>query len=337
MSHSFTKRNHYNPCFWVAYWNEEYFRAATASTETKLKPRDQTIFTLNIRANKVVRTTVDNVHFDKGLGIAEIAPDSMKDFCKRRFPSEYDEFCKNLGENPEILYHDFEDILTGVEKVGGYSSLIEAVKRGGLSSVEHKGFLTCLLVIHVLRSHEVMQSMIEFSGIKRMPKWEYFWLLKNAWSNKLVLARAVTPLAFSQWVLYQVEQPRFPLCDSPVIVGRNNIMVILSPRLLLEINLNVPWPEDHWIERSGISNSKFREFRRRAISNTFKEIVFSSSEELETWRRLPEFKTRVALLNDSAGNRTAIKEATLRAMWVIDGFGRLPHDFEKKISHVFNA
>lgn len=333
MRNAFTKRNHYNPCFWTAYWNPVYFEAALNDNASKLNPREQQIFCLNARANKVLPTIVENVHYDKELGVAEITQDQMKRFCKSRFPAEYEQFYRNIENHPETLYLDFEDILSGIENKGVYNSLMEVIRRGGLASVEHKGFLSCLLAIHALRSHEVMNSMLDAAAKLGIAKFEYFWLLKNAWSNPYILARAVTPLALSQWVLYRTEEHCFPLCDSPVMVGKSTVMVVLSPRLLLEINLNVPFPEDRWIERAGVSASKFREFRRRAINNTFKEIIFHSAEELDRWRRLPEFISRSTLLSDAKQYDAIIGEAAGRVLWAIDGFGRVPPDFERRIRH----
>lgn len=334
---AFTKRNHYNPCFWTAYWNPEYFAAVTEERDIPGAARDQVVFALNLRADKVLKAKVRELHYDKGLGVAEIMPDSMMRFSKRWFPSEYRELEEYVQKNPETLYIDFEDTLAGIEEKGGYDALIEAVKIGGLSSVQHKGFLTCVIVIHALRSYEMMKSMVETASIYGIDKWEYFWLLKNALGNPLVLARAVTPLAFSQWILYQTDEHRFPLYDSPVMVRENTLMVVLSPRLLLEINLNVQSPEDHWLHCDRISNSKFREFCRRSIMNSFKEIIFHDREELEQWRRLPEYKARVKVLGDSMLAGQLLHEAANRIIWAIQGFGRVAPDFEKKIRHIFNA
>jgi hypothetical protein len=284
-----------------------------------------------------MKVPVRELHYDKGLGVAEITPDSILRFSKRWFPSEYRKLEEYVQKSPETLYIDFEDTLTGIEEKGGYDALIEAVRIGGLSSVQHKGFLTCVIIIHALRSHEMMNAMVETTSIYGIDKWEYFWLLKNALGNPLVLARAVTPLAFAQWILYQTDEHRFPLCDSPVMVCENTLMVVLSPRLLLEINLNVKSPEDQWLHRDRISNSKFREFRRRSIMNSFKEIIFHDRAELEQWRQLPEYKARVRALGDSVLAGRLLQEAANRIIWATQGFGRVAPDFEKKMHHVFNA
>ena len=337
MTNAFTKRNHYNPCFWTALWNRTYYRAFLDGEIESEKAREQTVSVLNFRSARIYETKVDSVHYDKGLGIAEITVESMRRFCQKWFPSESGGLESYVIDHPESLYLDFEEILAGIESKGFYDSLMEAAKIGNLSSVEHKGFLTVALIIHAMRSHEMMASMIEVASLKGMDKWEYFYLLKNVWGNPLMLARAVTPLACSKWVLYRTEDHRFPLCDSPVMINRDTVMVVLSPRLLLEIHLKTSAPEDDWTVRDGINSSKFREFRRRAIENGFKELIFSDREELEDWSKTPDFKARTAALDNINTRRNVIGDAANRVIWAMAGFGRVPQDFERSIRHIFNA
>jgi len=337
MGHILTNNNHYNPCFWTAYWNEQYYETARKEENPLLKPRDQKIFSLNVYADKIFPSKVENVHFEKKLGVAEITPESMKRFCARWAPSKLEKFSNYLKDHPENLIIDFEDILTEIEKKCGYDSLINFVKNERIESVQHKGFLTCLFVYHALRSYEMMNAMINnFQGIG-VDKWEYFWLLKNAWGNSLILARAVTSIAFSQWIIYRTDKHKFPLCDSPVMVNRSSVMVILSPRLLLEINLNVKSPEEIWKIKDGISSSKFREFRRRAIQNTFKEIIFHDESELQYWQKTKEYKLRGSLIRNKNDLQTLIQEAASRVIWLVNGCGRIPNDFEEKMSQFFNS
>ncbi len=337
MAKIFAERNHYNPCFWTACWNIAYFNALVEGKSKSLRAREQEVFVLNLLSDKIYHDRVKNVHFDKDLGVAELTPETMKDFCLRRYPSKYEHFCQSMENHEETLYMDFEDILTGTEKLESYKSLIEAVVAGGIQSVEHKGFLTCHIILQAMRSHEMMTSMIDTLDSLGIPKWEYFWILKNAWGNKLVLARATTPLAFSRWSVYVTDKHMYPLCDSPVMINKNTLMAVLSPRILLEISINGPVPEDTWTVREGISSSKYREFRRRSIKNSFKHIISHDPEELKLWQSTPEFKARSRELRDSAKAAGLRTEAANRVIWAINGFGRVPHDFEHRIKNVIDA
>jgi len=304
--------------------------------ETKRPAREQEVFALNIRGDRIYRTKVERIHYDKNLGIAEMTPDGMKNYCLRWFPGRYDSFARHVDEHPESLFIDFEDILSAIEGKDGYNSLLHIARNSGISSPEHKGFLTCNLVMHAMRSHEMMTAMINATGSLGLEKWEYFLLLKNAWGNPLILARAVTPLALASWVFYRTSTHCFPLCDSPVMINSDTLMAVISPRLLLEVNLNTTAPsEDSWTIQDGISPEKFSEFRRRAIANTFKDIIFHDVDELERWRTQPEFRARIITLSNLTTAQSAVADAANRVIWAINGFGRVPPQFEDWVRHLF--
>jgi hypothetical protein len=321
---NFTKRNHYNPCFWTAYWNPSYFDSIMAGKPVEGKVRDQKVFTLNIHADKVCLTKVDNVHFQKDLGVAEITPESMKRYYERFYPEQLDEFCKYLESHPDSVCIDFEDILTGLEKIGGYDSIIDSIINAGLTSVEHKGFLSIVLIYQAMRSFEMMTFMVESASKKGIDKWEYFVNLKNAWANPQLLARAVTPLAQGKWTFYRTKTHKFPICDSPILINQNSVMAILSPKLLLEIDLTIQKAEDYWEIKEGIHFSKYREFCRRTINNTFHDILFHDADLLEQWRRLPDYKIRHRVVNNREDMKADIAESARRVVFALLGFGRIP-------------
>jgi hypothetical protein len=78
MSQYFTKRNHYNPCFWTACWNPDFLGAVMNDLKKQGDARQQTVYSLNLRSNIIRQTTVDDVFFQKNLGIAKISPESIK-------------------------------------------------------------------------------------------------------------------------------------------------------------------------------------------------------------------------------------------------------------------
>ena len=329
---TFTKRNHYNPCFWTALWNEGYYSRYCSGRASRDVPRKQPIYALNFRAGKILSTTVERVHFHKNLGVAEITPESAKRFSARWYPDKYEHIADYVATHPEVFYLDFEDILTGMETTAHYSSLMQVAKFGDLPSVQHKGFLMCILMIHAMRSFEFMSAAIADMGTSGIDKWEYFWMLKNAWSSRSFLARAVTAPAFAEWTLWRTTDHAFPLCDSPVMINRDSLMATLSPRLLLDINLNVSRPEQYWRLRDDMPKHKIAEFRRRSIANTFKEIIFPDPHVLREWLSSDHAMARIASLRDPISTRQCIEEAASRVIYGIGGFGRVPDDFENWFS-----
>src|SRR5262245_40302338 len=116
-----TTKNHYNPCFWTAHWNRDYLARVLRGERGTCDVRSQQVFVLNVKADRIYKHAVENVHYDKNFGLAEISPEDAKDFCKRHFPEEYDQFCKDMdaqGEGHYIL--DFENILTTLEQTPAY-------------------------------------------------------------------------------------------------------------------------------------------------------------------------------------------------------------------------
>jgi len=337
MSHVATKRSHYNPCFWTALWNKPFFESWLRDAPRRGKRREQLVWVLNLRGCKILQDKVANVHFDKDLGVAEITNESAERFCRRWFPDELPGVEAWSSAHPGAEYFiDFEDVLAGMERFGVYGALMKAARIGRVDSLEHKGFVACALALHAMRSHELMADMTE-GGAIGLEKFEYFWLLRNAFGNPLILGRAAVPLASGQWILYRADDHRFPLCDSPVMVNRGSMMAVLSPRLLLEINLNVAGYENLPLVRDRISASKFREFRHRAIGNTFKEIIFSDRAVLEEWQSSREFRVRVAALCDPAKAAECIRAASKRVKWALSGFGRISPSWEEWAPTVFAA
>ena len=332
MVNAFTRRNHYNPCFWTALWNEDYFSEYCSGATGRSSPRDQVVYALNLRAGKVLRTTVENVHYHKDLGVAEIDPESAKRFCARWYPEKYDSMVEYVTEHPERVYLDFEDILTGMESLLHYDSWMRSAKLGDLQSFEDKCFLAAALMIHTMRSYEYMSSAISRASEIGIDKWEYFWQLKNVWSNNEFLARATIVPALAQWTLWRTRNHSFPLCDSPVMIDRDSVMVTLSPRLLLEIDLTVPDPELPWIVHEDLPERKFAEFRKRCIDNSFKEIIFSDKQVLLDWLVSEELAARIAALKDPARNQEWMWESTLRTNYGLNGFGRVPQEFESSLA-----
>src|SRR4051812_18527473 len=161
-----TKRNHYNPCFWTALWNDAHYARVVSGSKGGASSRAQRVYALNVRSGNIYTTAVENLHFDKNLGLADMTPDGMKDFCRRHFPDEYAQVAKYIDEHPDTLVMDFENILAGTEK-HGHEYLLQAARHGDFYSVEHKGFVTCLVIIQAMRSHEFMSTMVAAASAAR--------------------------------------------------------------------------------------------------------------------------------------------------------------------------
>src|SRR5262245_10039605 len=111
-----TYNSHYNPCFWTAHWNTQFLEAALKGEADYGVARAQTVHALNVKSNKIRETSVADVHYDKGVGVAELTPEAALEFCKRTQPDKYEEYSEYIKRHPETLYFDVEAILTGLEE-----------------------------------------------------------------------------------------------------------------------------------------------------------------------------------------------------------------------------
>jgi len=170
---------------------------------------------------------------------------------------------------------------------------------------------------HLLRSHAILNAVLESHAEQGLAKFETFVTLKWTLSDTDFLYRTVEPLALSYWRLYRTREDTFPLGDSTILVERGSTMVALSPRLLLEISTNRRTSEYQWDLRNGIKPGKLAEYRKRTIASSFREVIFSDRPTLEFWRHTREFEKRVAALRDMSSYRALMAEQLAIMKWPI--------------------
>ncbi|MBI9086697.1 MAG: hypothetical protein JEZ11_24080 [Desulfobacterales bacterium] len=313
----FAKRNHYNPCFWTALWNEAYYAMAAKNSTKPLSPREQVVYALNVKSRKIRKSKVDDVHYDKNLGVAEISKEAAEEFAKKYHPDQYETFLL-ANENAEYpVYIDFEQILSELEKLPPYKVLLQVAQKGRIESAEEKAHLGCFVVIQNIRSHAIMNAMIQLH--EKEYKFEHFVTLKWMLGDTDFLFSLVYPIVTCRWTLFGVNEHLFPLCDSPILIKPKSIMVALSPRLLLEIEREVPAREGEWRLRRTINTSKLNEFRRRTIGNTFREII-GNEKTLKKWKDTRAFRERVSIMSNLKNYNTLVRIKGNRELWHINAY-----------------
>lgn len=280
------------------------------------------MFALNVKSDKIRETSVDDVHYETGLGLAEIAREGAERFAKRYHPDKYEKF---LQENESAAYPlilDVENLLTKLEELARDDVLLGVIKRRDLVSGQDKAFLADFVFIHWLRSHAIMSFMIEAKKKHGITKFEHLVTLKWALEDAGFSYPIVSHIASAHWNLYRTEEDIFPLTDSPILVQprTKTIMLALSPRLLLEIYLGLLTNVEEWRTEDSIDHEKLTEFRRCTIGNTFREIVFSDRRVLERWQRTPEFQQRVNAIK-TKGYHALIAEEKRREVWLMHTLG----------------
>ena len=316
-----TKRNHYNPCFWTAHWNPEYYRRAVGGDVGNCKARDQKVFALNVKSGSIHYGKVDNVHYDKNLGVAEISREDANAFCRRHFPDKYEDFCRQNREADYPVCIDGEQLLNLMESLPSYDVLLRVIRRRRLDSPEDKCFLASFVFLQHVRSHAIMNSMVEWHREIGLPKFEHFVTLKWMLEDRDLLMEAIGPLVLCRWTFYATRESLFPLCDSPVLMQPNSVMVALSPNLLLEIAPKIPDNEYQWRTKTRMKRGKLAEFRKRTIGNTFREIIFSERPVLEYWQTTADFQRRHTLMRNQKEYNKLIRKEGSRETWSVNAYG----------------
>jgi hypothetical protein len=312
---SFPQRNHYNPCFWTALWNVEYFEAFRNGTECPGPARKQIVSAANLKSGSVFPTSVERVHYDKGIGEAEMTREAVEDFCRRNQPDYYDEFCRRNETAKYPVWINLEDLLTAAEKMLPYEVLMAVAARGSIESAEEKVALAMFVYFHLLRSHAILNAVLESHAERGVSKFETFITLKSALSDEEFLMRAAESHTFAYWRLYRTKEHTFPLGDAAVLVGSESTMVALSPRLLLEISMNRRASEYQWDARNGVKPGKLAEYRRRTINSSFREIIFHDSETLQFWKSTREFGARMSAIRNMTSYRELMSSQLAMMKW----------------------
>ena len=261
------------------------------------------------------------------MGKAYITPDAAMEFCRRNFPDEYEQFVEDMKKHPETLIMDFENIFTAIDD--SYRSFLPSViAKQRIDTLEEKSNLSWFIVVQNMRSHAVLKSLIEMYAEIGLEKFECFWILKQILSDPDSIFNLVDPLASAHWTVYKTREHTFPLPDSPVLVKKEgerntNIMIALSPRMLIEIDLKTQTPQYSWTERNSVKRAKLNEYRKRCISNTFKEIIFNDEQVLRKWRSTREFKCRAELMSNLDSYNVLVAKAADGELWEVNAFGNL--------------
>jgi hypothetical protein len=314
-----TYNSHYNPCFWTAHWNRDFLEGALKGRANYGAAREQTVFALNVKSNKIRETSVADVHYDKGVGVAEITPEAALDFCKRFQPHKYEEIRDYFSQHSETLVLDVEAILTAIEETEAYLTLKKVLIKGRIDNPYEKTLLATFIAVHHARSHAVLNSMMQLHKEAGMHWFESVWMLKQYLGNPDALFEHVSTYAGGFFTLYKLDEDTFPLNDSPILIKRESIMVALSPKLLLEID-RTRKSSNNCCVSNFIRPEKLQEFRRRTIANTFREIIFGSRTLLEDWQQTEDFAKRHSLMTNTKSYNAVITKYAGREIWKINAF-----------------
>jgi len=310
-----TRNNHYNPCFWTAYWNNEYY--AVRINNGSIQSRDVLLHYLNFNSDKIYVDKAKNIHFEKDLGIINFTiEEALKSF-KYRDKNEYNRLRNIFSENLKEKYRwDFENFFTEFEKTEPYQFLHEIIKKRTIKNSREQGLIATFIFLQQLRSHATLNSMVELSNSQGDSKLFTFYSIIGILQNANMIYQVVQSYLKAKWKLYRTSVNKFPLTDNPVLFNQSNIMICLSPNLMLEIERNSSNFEIEHIDK--IPQDKLNDFYTRTINNTFRGIVFSDKKLLESIRKLKSYKKRLKTLENMTSLNIKLHEDKYGTLYLID-------------------
>lgn len=288
-----TKKNHFIPCFWTAYWNNEYFKLKRENPSCQISARDKKIFVLNLKNNNIFSKKTEEVFFEKNTGIAIITSEKALEYAKRKSPENYEKVKEEYSSDMKL---DFENHFSIMEQC--YKERLEnLILNDSIINDEEKTGLSLLLVYQILRHPNTLNPIEKLFKINGMEKFEMFFSLKERLSDVEGLAKLSIPFLFPKWKIYKLKTSIFPLCDNPVLIKNQHLMFAFAPNIMLEIDLK---ENSNVIQKCKIKNRisffKKREFIKRTILNSTKEIVFGDKKLLEKIKKSNTYKKHRANL-----------------------------------------
>lgn len=296
-----TYKTHYNPCFWTAYWNEEYLnQIENAQSATKhFTAREQKVYCLKPQTNRAFIQKTDKIFYEEGTGLSYMDDEEILDFTKRNFPDQYEGILKYLADNGDgIFMLDFENVFTGLENlVKDYLTKVNVDKV--IATTEEKTHLSMFIFLQHMRNPTVINPMIQSFIQDKYPRFEFFVNFRHFIEDRNALLRAIFPIITSKWTLYVCDESTFPLCDTSVLRDKNTIFFPLSPKMLLEVDLGkVDHRQLQCNVKYSIGFSKYYDFEKLMIRNFNEYIIFPSFKKLEILRQSQLYKDRVKFLQN---------------------------------------
>lgn len=310
-----TKRTHYNPCFWTALWNQQYYEAVENQKHDSLRVREQKVYSLNLYNNEVHHKITDQVFFEKHLGLVSFNEKDIEQFIKRNYPENAEE--RKMSFEKEDLIIDFENLFTTLEESPAYLNLISLVKDKILKNLEEKGNIATFILVHNLRNHVLINSFVEFGKQIGSSKFEHLihmkWMLQDFELMKNIISRYL----IGHWIIFTSNEP-VPLIDSPICIKNGEILCVLNPYQVLLINLN---NVTNQIEYKTVDNyNQIKKFKNILISNTYREIVFAKEGQAEEWKKSTEWSERRNLILNKKSFSEIIAKRNNEEIWQINAY-----------------
>lgn len=243
-----------------------------------MKAREQVVFSLNIPSKKILQSKVENIFFEKRMGLADLNKQEVIEYFKRN-RVQHDESELNDG-----LIWDFENFFTMMD-TSSERILRKVISTGKIETLEEKAQLGWFIQTLQLRNYNTFNKILDTFDLFGRPKFEMLLNLKWTLSDTELMMKLTAPLLMGTWTLYRSKEFKFPICDNPILMfGRTNFLLPISPKLLLRVefnkpvNVNLAPPCYH---KTLPLFFIYNDFIHRIIRNAKRDIIFPEEKLLE--------------------------------------------------------
>jgi hypothetical protein len=299
---NFTFKNHYNPCFWTALWNSEYYHSIKNSTERNKKARDYKLKGIRFGCDKIIKNKADKLFYELHMGLAVISIMELREMFYK-LPKDYIYISKVnkfsikylswLIPNWGIII-DIEPLLRELERINGTNAVLDLVKHGNIIDKTHKSLLATFIYTQQLRSPLTFSANYHKNKHTNNPKAFSILDFIHSLSNDKEMYNVITVYLQCMWHLYTVDIDIFPLSDLTIHEDNQNVIAVLSPRHLLIIN------KEHKEDDIRYYNTMNKEILdlvcNKIIQNTFKDLVLENESVLNQILDSRDWKDRSRLV-----------------------------------------
>lgn len=260
-----------------------------------------------MRSNKIYSNKVENVHFEKNLGIVKILRNRQIPFIENLYPEYYKYIQETLATGDTNL--DIEPLFGDLEKTPAYMQLISTIVTERIQTESELDNIIWFVILQRLRNALVLRGIS--SRLKLRDSVEEIdtmvTLLKLFSGGKYLLPDLISAYKYRdrkrkvlrKFVLYTSDHPVLPLSDSAILPNPSKLsmLVPISPKALLEIKTFKQQDRNEVCTHIPLSPAKIKEYIRIAISKTTKELIFSEQDLLSEIQHSPRFKEQVGFIN----------------------------------------
>ncbi|MEJ1240582.1 hypothetical protein WBG78_20730 [Chryseolinea sp. T2] len=228
--------------------------------------------------------------FEKNLGLAPIEPKKALEFCKRHHPDRYETFAKEIENDPTTLILDFENIISGLEKLPIYGSMMKLARTGKIEDDMEKSWLSFFSTHHQLRSHQYLNNLTELYEKQGRAKFEAYIELKWQLSGTEFMTEETITAFKRKWTVYRTPKKIIPLSDAPIVGTPHLQFVTIAPDTLITIEYHDASTGMGIEYRERIPPNIYNLFIRSIIQYATKGLAFYNQkdaqkcQELSAWR-----------------------------------------------------